>query len=111
MRITIFFSRVPDRARSHAGEAAEAFHLVIASLPEGGPPVFAGLSVNSALSRSAHCAYCDAMTVFPGLLPDELNASVVGWGNYFRLGPVSKAHRAVDDLRGRASFRANGLGV
>jgi group II intron reverse transcriptase/maturase len=26
----------------------------------------------------------------------ELNALVVGWGNYFRLGPVTKAYRAVD---------------
>ena len=26
----------------------------------------------------------------------ELNALVMGWGNYFKLGPVSKAYRAVD---------------
>ena len=26
----------------------------------------------------------------------ELNALVEGWGNYFSLGPVSKAYRAVD---------------
>ena len=26
----------------------------------------------------------------------ELNALIGGWGNYFRLGPVSKAYRAVD---------------
>jgi len=26
----------------------------------------------------------------------ELNALIVGWGNYFRLGPVTKAYRAVD---------------
>src|SRR5215469_14392545 len=26
----------------------------------------------------------------------ELNALVAGWGNYFSLGPVSKAYRAVD---------------
>jgi len=27
---------------------------------------------------------------------DQLNRSLIGWANYFRLGPVSKAYRAVD---------------
>ena len=26
----------------------------------------------------------------------ELNVLIGGWGNYFRLGPVTKAYRAVD---------------
>jgi hypothetical protein len=30
------------------------------------------------------------------LVNEELNALVAGWGNYFSLGPVSKAYRAVD---------------
>ena len=31
-----------------------------------------------------------------GALVGKLNHVLVGWANYFRLGPVSKAYRAVD---------------
>jgi hypothetical protein len=32
----------------------------------------------------------------PKIVVDRLNCKLRGWANYFRLGPVSKAYRAVD---------------
>ena len=32
-----------------------------------------------------------------GMVVAKLNRTMIGWANYFRLGPVSKAYRAVDD--------------
>ena len=48
-----------------------------------------------------------------GAVVGQLNRTLVGWANYFRLGPVSKAYRAVDQhalrrLRQRAVRQAQG---
>jgi hypothetical protein len=48
------------------------------------------------------CASISAMTgrdqtlLDAGTLVEKLNRTTVGWANYFCLGPVSKAYRAVD---------------
>ena len=34
-----------------------------------------------------------------GMVVAKLNRTMIGWANYFRLGPVSKAYRAVDRSR------------
>ncbi len=38
---------------------------------------------------------------FPDTQVETLNLMLIGWSNYFRLGPVSRSYEAIDKHRGQ----------